>query len=136
MFTKSQLIAELCTQTFVRLQPSPVHGIGVFAIIDIPKDCKNLFSEEPGEWHTLTMAEFYALPEHARSLVETYCLFDEHTYYVPANGFKQMDLSLFLNHSDQPNIISVNGGEYFMTLREIAAGEELLIDYGTIVVEE
>lgn len=136
MFTKSQLIAELCHNTFVRLQPSPLHGIGVFAIIDIPQNCKNIFSSEQGEWHTLSMLEFHELPAHARHLVENYCLFDEHNYYVPANGFKQMDLSLFLNHSDQPNIMSVNDGEYFVSLREIAIGEELLVDYGTIVEGE
>lgn len=136
MFSKSELIAELCYNTFVSLQPSPVHGIGVFAIIDIPQHCKNIFSTEQGDWHTLTMQEFQSLPPHARHLVETYCLFDENAYYIPANGFKQMDLSLFLNHSDQPNILSVNDGEYFMTLRDIAKGEELLIDYGTIVEGE
>ncbi|MBK9109225.1 MAG: SET domain-containing protein [Saprospiraceae bacterium] len=135
MFTKSELLAELSCNTFVCLKPSPLHGIGVFAIIDIPKDCKNLFSTEQGEWHTLSMQEFQALPSHARHLVETYCLFDENTYYVPAGGFKQMDLSLFLNHSDLPNIASVNEGEYFVSLREIAIGEELLVDYGTIVEE-
>ncbi len=26
--------------------------------------------------------------------------FDRDRYYIPANGFKEMDLSLFLNHND------------------------------------
>jgi SET domain-containing protein len=44
-----------------------------------------------------------------------------------------MDLSLFINHSDTPNIRSVNDGDYFEALREIEAGEELFLDYGEIV---
>ena len=44
-----------------------------------------------------------------------------------------MDVSLFLNHADTPNIISVNDGDYFEAIRDIKAGEELLIDYGGIV---
>jgi SET domain-containing protein len=55
---------------------------------------------------------------------------------VPAHGFKVMDLSLFLNHSNTPNIISINDGDYFETTREIKAGEELFIDYGSIVDDE
>jgi SET domain-containing protein len=65
--------------------------------------------------------------------VETYCLFDEDFYYVPDYGFKVMDIVIFLNHSEEPNIISINDGEDFETLRDIKAGEELFIDYGEIV---
>jgi len=67
-------------------------------------------------------------------MVENYCLYDEQmNYFVPEQGFKKMDLSLFINHSDEPNIISVNDGAYFETLREIKSGEELYLDYGEIV---
>jgi SET domain-containing protein len=40
---------------------------------------------------------------------------------------------VFLNHSDQPNLMSVNDGEYFEAIRDIGSGEELFVDYGTIV---
>ncbi|MBK7468236.1 MAG: SET domain-containing protein-lysine N-methyltransferase [Saprospiraceae bacterium] len=43
-----------------------------------------------------------------------------------------MDISLCLNHSDQPNLISIEDGAYFEAIRDIAANEELTIDYGTI----
>jgi SET domain-containing protein len=38
-----------------------------------------------------------------------------------------------LNHADIPNIISINDGDYFEAVRDIKAGEELLVDYGEIV---
>jgi SET domain-containing protein len=64
-----------------------------------------------------------------------YCLFDEKNYFVPGHGFKKIDVLLFLNHSDTPNVISINEGEFFETVREIKAGEDLAIDYGEIAAK-
>jgi len=135
MITKETLLNELSQHTYVMLRPSPVAGIGVFALRQIPKGCRDMFSKpDPNDqWITLSKKEVEALPAHAKHLVENYCLFDEDQYYVPEKGFKALDVSLFLNHSDTPNVISIDDGNYFEALREIAEGEELLIDYGTIV---
>ena len=131
--TREQLLHELRHETYVTIQPSPLHGNGVFAIRPIPKGCRNMFSQGMGAFIKIERSEVEALPAHSRYLVETYCLFDDDFYWVPEYGFKLMDVSLYLNHSDKPNIISINDGEYFETLRYIEPGEELLIDYGTIV---
>ena len=131
-----QLLHELANNTWVMIKPSGIHGIGVFAVRDIPKGCREIFSSEMGEWSTVPRNEVDALPQHARDIVQNYCLYDNENYFVPAQGFKTMDLSLFLNHSDTPNIISVNDGEYFETIREIKNGEELFVDYGDIVEGE
>ena len=131
--TKEDLLNELSNNTWVMIKPSGTHGIGVFAVRDIPAGCKELFSKEMGEWTTVPRSEVDTLPQHAKDIVENYCLYDEENYFIPAEGFKVMDLSLFLNHSDEPNIISVNDGEYFETIKEIKKGEELFVDYGEIV---
>jgi len=60
-------------------------------------------------------------------------LFDEDFYFIPDYGFKLVDLVIYLNHSETPNVISLNDGEEFEAIRDIAIGEELLVDYGTIV---
>jgi SET domain-containing protein len=130
---KESLLRQLAQSTYVMIQPSPIHGIGVFAIQDIPKGTKNIFSEGVGEWIKITKAEVEALPLHSRALVENHCLFDEDHYFVPDYGFKLIDLVIYLNHSDTPNVVSVNEGEYFEALRDIKSGEELFVDYGTIV---
>lgn len=135
---KAALLAELAGNTYVMIKPSPVEGIGVFAIRDIPKGCRDMFSHSAGghdEWIRVPKTEIDQLPAHSKALVETYCLFDEENYYVPEYGFKKMDLVNFLNHSDTPNIISINEGEFFEALRDIANGEELLVDYGELVDE-
>lgn len=134
--TKEQLLKELAEETYVALKPSPLHGIGVFAIRDIPKGCKNIFSKNVGEWIKVPISDVEKLPEHSRSLIETYCLYDETDYYVPDYGFKVMDIVNYLNHSSSPNIASVNEGEYFESIGDIRAGEELLVNYGEIVTVE
>jgi SET domain-containing protein len=134
----NHLLQELTYNTFVMIKPSPVDGIGVFALRDIPKGCRSMFSP-PGnddDWIAVPRTEIEKLPAHARHLVETYCLFDADTYFVPKDGFKKMDLVNFLNHADTPNIQSINDGEYFEALRDIMAGEELFLDYGKIVEGE
>lgn len=135
MISKAELLQELIHFSYVKLRPSPIDGIGVFALRVIPKGCRDMFSKPnvDDKWHLLTWEEVESLPSHARILVENYCLFDEQHYHVPERGFKALDLSLFLNHSDTPNVKSVDDGNYFEALRDIAEGEELFIDYGTIV---
>lgn len=134
--TKQELLKELSQETLVALKPSAIHGIGVFAIANIPKGFRELFSRNQGNWVTLPIEDVDQLPSHARSLVETYCLYDSENYYVPDYGFKVMDLVNYLNHSSAPNIISVNDGEYFEAIVDIPEGTELLVNYDEIVAVE
>lgn len=131
--TKEELLKELREETYVMLQPSPTHGVGVFAICDIPAGCRNIFSKNNGGWIKLSFEEVAELPGHSRDFIESYYLYDETHYFIPDHGCKIMDMASYLNHSSEPNLISVNDGAYFETTRPIRKGEELLIDYGTIV---
>ncbi len=132
---KDALLAELRDDTWVMLRPSPIEGVGVFAVRDIPKGCRSMFSkpDAPEQWVSVTRAEVDALPAHARGLVENYCLYDAEHYFIPATGFKKMDLVCYVNHADEPNIVSIEDGAWFEAMRDIAAGEELFLDYGEIV---
>lgn len=130
---KTALINELMNHTWVMLKPSTIDGIGVFAITDIKKGQRNIFSNDKSEWIKVSKTELATLPQHSRFVVENYCLYDEENYFVPEYGFKLVDLVVFLNHSEIPNIASINDGEDFIALRDINSGEELVIDYGEIV---
>jgi len=133
---KAALLKELSASTYVMIKPSPLHGIGVFAIRNIPKGTKDIFSQGVGDWIKVSKEEVDALPQHSKDLIENHCLFDEDHYFIPDYGFKLIDLVIYLNHSDTPNVISLNEGEQFEAIRDIAVGEELLVDYGTIVESE
>jgi SET domain-containing protein len=133
---KVDLLSELNNHTYVMLQPSPISGIGVFALQNIPVGCREMFSKPNvnDEWITLSKNEVDELPSHSKFLVGNYCLYDDdENYFVPAEGFKKIDLSLFINHSITPNIISINDGDYFEAIKNIEIGEELVLDYGQIV---
>ncbi len=130
---KTDLLRELNESHYVMLKPSAVHGIGVFAVNPIPKGCRSMFSKDPGEWIRMSFEEVNSLPEPSRYMVETYCLYDERDYFVPADGFKSMDISLYLNHNEEANIASIDEGVMFEALRDIEVGEELFLDYGKIV---
>ncbi len=131
--TKEQLLEELSIGTYVMIKPSALHGIGVFAVRDIPKGCRAMFSKNIGNWIKVPKTDVDKLPKHAVDLVENYCLYDEEHYFIADYGFKVMDLVNFLNHSDTPNIISIEDGEEFEALCDIKTGEELLINYSEIV---
>lgn len=133
--TKEELLNELSNNTWVMIKPSPIEGIGVFALQDIPRGCRSMFSKasDAEQWIPIAKTEVESLPPHAKALIENYCLYDEENYFLPDYGFKKMDLVNFLNHSDTPNVVSINDGEFFEAIREIKQGEELVIDYGEIV---
>lgn len=133
--TKKELLNELTENTWVMIKPSPIEGIGVFALRDIPKGCRSMFSKanEQEQWITVSKTEVENLPPHSKALIENYCLYDKENYFVPDYGFKKMDLVNFLNHSETPNVISINDGEFFEAIIDIKQGEELVIDYGEIV---
>ena len=62
--TKEQLLLELQQDTYVMLKPSPIEGIGVFAIRDIPKGCRTIFSAGIGEWIKVSIDEVEKLPRN------------------------------------------------------------------------
>ncbi len=112
---------ELRHHTYVMIRPSPVAGIGVFALRPIPKGCRDIFTPPAGGadgYVAVPRHEIDALPEHARLLVETYCLYDHAHYHLPEDGLKKIDLVHFLNHSKTPNVRSVDDGAWFEALVE------------------
>jgi hypothetical protein len=124
------LLADLAA-TRVGLGVSRIHGIGVFALADLPAGTADLFAP-PAAWVPVPEADVQALPPAARRLVENHCLWDAGVYYVPPHGFRVVDVVTYLNHSDAPNLRQEDGGDRFVTIRDVAAGEELTVDYGSL----
>lgn len=117
---------------YLQPRPSKLHGIGLFAIRDIPKGCRDMFSKDRGEWIKIPVAEVELLPDYSKQLIYNYCTFDDEYYYIEKYGFKKLDLVNFLNHSATPNISIINNGEFFEALTDIKAGEEVFINYSDV----
>ncbi len=117
---------------YVRLQKSDIHGIGVFAIRDIPKGT-DIFPDDNSEvvWHKIEDLNLNRLPESVRRLYEDFCLIQNkgRLYGCPKN-FNLMTVPWYLNHSKKPNVRCDKDYRFFAS-EDIPAGTELTVDYET-----
>lgn len=113
---------------YTRLKPSPIHGVGVFAIRDIPKDTY-VFEPDEDELVSVQADETKALPLDVRRLYEDFCVLKGNTYQCPSS-FNKLTPAWYLNTSKSPNV-AADSSLKFYAIRDIQAGEELTADYDT-----
>ena len=137
---KQKLLDNLRNDVYCRLGVSNIQGVGVFAIKPIPADIDPFKAVDDSCYDertvVLTAREVQALPTRVRTLIKDFFFKnpDTDTYGVYYKGPNKMDVSYYLNHSDDPNIRleAVDGCPFyeFRTARKIKIGEELTFDYG------
>ena len=103
---------------------SPEIGWGVFATRRIPRG--TIIWALDALDQRFTPVEIAALPPYARAQIDKYS-------YVDSRGDHILcwDHARFFNHSCAANCLSV-GYDFELAVRDIAAGEELTDDYGTL----
>ena len=126
--TKKKIIQHLEQEVFCKLGISPIHGIGVFAIRAIPKGINPLKSYISNREIDVPKKEIKNLPKGVRNQIDMFCFYDRKKVSIPVNGLNSFDLAVYLNHSKQPNLRFKKNGE-LQSLKSIAEGEELFIDY-------
>ena len=132
---RTELLRHVLADCYCRLQPSSIHGIGVYAIRDIPKS-KNPFQTLPTYgrrrgYVRITDEELDALPAGlSRLFVPT-----DGKMHIPTTGTNIVYLAAYVNHSATPNLRTVDGFN-FRARRRISEGEELTADYRTYGAEE
>ncbi|MFM0523097.1 MULTISPECIES: SET domain-containing protein [Caballeronia] len=112
------------------VRSSPVHGRGVFALTQIGAN------EQILEYKGKRVSWAQAQRQYARSAAE-----DGHTFYFDLDDGRVIDgaqggnSARWVNHSCAPNCETEQDGSrvFFHTLRDIAPGEELFIDYRLFV---
>jgi hypothetical protein len=128
---RKTVIKRILRESWCRLAPSPIHGVGVFAVRDIPKrmDPFAVRVRYPRGWVRMTSAELAAAPAGVRALLASIFLPDDAgAFRVPILGPNLIDIGAYLNHSDKPNM-RTDDGYRFVTKRKIRAGEELTVNY-------
>jgi hypothetical protein len=111
-----------------RLKISPLHGLGVFAILPIKKR-QPIFYGDDAEMAWVDEHELVGIPDNMKELYEDFCVKKGNLYGCPAN-FNQLTISWYLNNFDNPNIYCDKNFNFF-ALRDIDVGEELTADYST-----
>jgi hypothetical protein len=114
---------------YTRLAPSKIHGVGVFAIRDIPKGT-NIFENDTSRMVRIEKNDVANVNPALKQLYEDFCVIQGNEYRAPEN-FNSMTVGWYLNESKRnPNVRCTEHYD-FIALRDIKRGEELLVDYST-----
>lgn len=131
MTKKQEILAQL-KNTYCRLKPSKIEGVGVFAIRDIPEGINPFGKAFPEVWHEFQQEELKDLPQEIIELLDVFYVVEKDgSVYIPEKALNGIDISFFVNNSENPNIKTIDGGLNFVALRKIKKGEELVISYAT-----
>jgi SET domain-containing protein len=113
------------SKAFVYVGPSAIHGVGCFADRPIRKDeTVRCWDGKDSRW--VTLAKAHASPQAA--LFKRFGIRSRGGYWAPID-FLRISTGWYMNHSSEPNVGSDDGDVTYYALRDIAAGEELTMDY-------
>jgi SET domain-containing protein len=126
--TKKKIIDHQENEVYSRLGVSPIHGIGVFAVRDIPKGANPLKSYVRFKEIDIPKADIKHLPKGVREQIDTFCYYDRKKVSIPRLGLNTFDMAIYLNHSKKPNLRFKKAG-VLIALRDVKKGEEMFIDY-------
>lgn len=104
----------------------PHAGVGVFALTNIPKDY--LVFAPKDLIYSINWSEVPNLSPLVREYIESVCHSNQEGFFI--DGFlDQIDLSFYVNHSENPNLIRYENSNFYFSKQEIKSGEELTVFY-------
>jgi len=134
---KKALIKNLKEDVYCRIKPSKKHGVGVFAIKDIPKNV-NPFSYTNNKCIkskiiNISQDEIKSIPNEVKKMIDDFYHKENDIYGIPYKGLNANDISFYMNTSSKPNVGFESDDKcsmiVFKSLRKIQKGEELFINY-------
>ena len=114
---------------FTRLRPSKIHGVGVFAIRDIPKNTY-IFSGDNSKVVWVNKGEIEKQGTAIKRLYDDFCIIQRNKYGCPDN-FNNLNVGWYLNESKENPNVKCDDNYDFYSLRDIKRDEELTVDYST-----
>ena len=123
----------LLSNTFAKLAPSNIHGIGLFAIRDIPFGQK-LFEQilDDNDYIFLKKGDLEVFDIEIQNLIKSLYILEEKGVWIQKTGLNHLDYSYYINHSNEPNLIYIQNKNYYLPKRDIKKGEELTYDYNEV----
>jgi hypothetical protein len=96
-------------------------------LVNIPKH-KTLFSDlKPDELH-IGWDEVSNLPDQITDYLSRICISDRDGFKL-SRTVSEINISYFVNHSDDPNVMYDQTYDRYITIRDISEGEEILVKY-------
>jgi len=114
---------------FTRLRPSKIHGIGVFAIIDIPKGTY-IFPYDNSKMVWVDKTDIEDQEAEVRKMYDDFCIIKGNKYYCPDN-FNNLNVGWYLNESKENPNVGCDEKYDFFAIRDIKKNDELTVDYST-----
>jgi len=128
---KERLLKNL-QNTYCRLKPSEIEGIGVFAIKNIPKGVNPFQVIRQEKWLKLNMRDLSGIGKEVLKMIDDFFVIEQDgTVLILEHGLNNLNISFFVNNSDAPNLYTPDEGFTFITLRNIKKDEELTVSYAT-----
>ena len=127
-----KIIKDLEENIYCRLRPLKIEGVGVFAVRDIPEGTNIFKLTRKTKFIAVNpklVFENQKINKEIKKMVKDFYVITKKKLYLPNFSLNEIDISFFLNRSDNPNVIDKDGEEFF-ALRDIKKGEELTVDYG------
>lgn len=136
MTDTKKIILNNLKNTYCRLKPSKVEGVGVFAVREIPKGKNPFAGTAEKKWEKVLISDLKKIDKNVMKMVDDFFVIEKDgSVYIPEDGLNGIDISFFVNNSKKPNLKIVGSGKdealVFKTLRKIKKGEELTISYAT-----
>jgi len=135
VLTAEEFVNDLRNNIYCRMRPSGTHGVGVFAVRDIPAGINPFFGVPDWGWLDIPREKIMddpAIPQGVKDMVVAYFEEEDGVFQVPPHTMNLINITYFLNHSDTPNmeVHEENDTITFITSRLIKEGEELTGSYG------
>ena len=132
---KKENILKKLNNTYCRLQPSKISGVGVFAIRDIPQGINPFEGSYDPKWYEFKAEELTHLDKEILKMIDDFYVIEKDgSVYMPECALNGMDMSFYVNHSSNPNLRKIDESDeclILITNRKIKKGEELTIGYNT-----
>ena len=126
--TKKQIIEGLTNYCNCRVKCSDVHGVGLFAIKEIPAETSIFGAQDPkiGGIHFFTHLSLKKLPEEVLELLYNYNFITNTGMHLPDYAWNYHHLASYINHSKDSNVFYDVDSNEFLATRDIHKDEELL----------
>ena len=125
---KEKIINSIRKHCNVCLKPSIVcDGVGVFALIDIPKGIE-LFPDVKPDKTFINWDELGEITTEVKKYLSNICLYNPNGIFL-SRTISKINISYYVNHSENYNVFHILDEDKYITTRDIKKGEEILCVY-------
>lgn len=128
MYSRDQILNSIRTlKTCLKPSTIPGAGVGVFSLIDIPKDTL-IFEVKRDDDYFFKYSEIEDLPQSVKDYMLGMTDGVEEGFFLDIPAFK-IYTAYYVNHSHEPNVFWDRRTDELFSIRDIKIGEELTTYY-------